>query len=338
MPRISILLPCYNAASTLAEALQSLAEQTLPDFEVIAVDDGSTDATPSILHAWASDDQRVKVLTQPHGGIIAALNYGLQACQGEYIARMDADDRCLPQRLEKQARCLDASPQVALVGCLVQGFPADAVREGYRIYMDWQNSLIEHEDICREIFIESPFAHPSVMLRREWIERAGGYQEHGWAEDYDLWLRLYLLGGRFAKVPEVLLEWREHPDRLTRQDSRYSLENFLRLKAHYLMQGPLVGKRTVMVWGAGMMGRRLGKQLERVGAPLSAFLDIDPAKIGHTRRGKPVLPAKALPFLWQISAKPVVLAAVGARGARALIRQRLIDFGLVEGVDWWGVA
>jgi glycosyltransferase involved in cell wall biosynthesis len=338
MPRVSILMPCYNAADTLSEALDSLAQQTWTDFEIVVVDDGSTDGTLTLLLEWAKKDPRLRLLTQAHGGIIAALNLGLTACQGEYIARMDADDRCLPERLSLQTRLLDESPQVALVGCLVRGFPPEDVREGFRIYMDWQNSLQQHADLCREIFIESPFAHPSVMLRRSWLDRAGGYQEHGWAEDYDLWLRLYLLGARFAKVPEVLLEWRERPDRLTRQDSRYSLENFLRLKAHYLAQGPLRGRETVIVWGAGMMGRRLGKQLERQGTPLAAFIDIDPAKIGHTRRGRPVLAPEALPELWRRSPNPVVLAAVGARGARRLIRQRLEGFGLVEGRDWWSVA
>jgi len=170
------------------------------------------------------------------------------------------------------------------------------------------------------------------------LVKAGGYQEHGWAEDYDLWLRLYLLGATFSKVPEVLVEWREGQERLTRQDERYSLENFLKAKAHYLVQGPLQGRESVIIWGAGMIGRRLGKLLQSYGAPLAAHIDIDPRKIGRTRRGLPILSPEALPGLWQQCDNPVLLAAVGTRGARQLIRQRLVDFGLVEGQDWWGVA
>jgi hypothetical protein len=176
------------------------------------------------------------------------------------------------------------------------------------------------------------------MIRRAWLDKVGGYQEHGWPEDYDLWLRMALHGASFAKVPQVLLEWRESPLRLTRQDSRYSLENFLRLKAHYLLLGPLKGRDAVIVWGAGMMGRRLGKQLQRLGAPLAAYIDIDPRKIGRSRRGALVHAPEALPEVWKRYANPVVLAAVGARGARALIRQQLNRFGLVEGRDWWGAA
>ena len=338
MPRISVLLPCYNAAETLVEALESLACQTLSDFEVIAIDDGSSDATAFLLQAWAKGDPRLRLLEQPHRGIIRALNLGLSKSQGQYIARMDADDRCDPARFERQASLLDQRPEIALASCLVSGFPQDQVREGFQVYLDWQNSLITDQEIRREIFIESPFAHPSVMMRREWLVRLGGYEEHGWPEDYDLWLRMFLAGAAFAKVPEVLLMWREHPNRLTRQDSRYAVENFLRLKAHYLVQGPLQGRDAVLIWGAGMMGRRLGKQLERVGAPLAAYIDIDPRKIGRTRRGCPVVAPEALLALWQRYTHPVILAAVGARGARGLIRGRLNAFGLVEGKDWWGVA
>ena len=125
---------------------------------------------------------------------------------------------------------------------------------------------------------------------------------------------------------------------LTRVDPRYSLENFLRLKAHYLMLGPLRGRDAVVIWGAGMMGRRLSKHLVRAGAPLAAFVDIDPDKIGRTRRGHPVLAPEALPAELEKHRNPVVLAVVGARGARELIRKRLAALGYEEGSDWFAVA
>jgi hypothetical protein len=176
------------------------------------------------------------------------------------------------------------------------------------------------------------------MIRREWLEQLGGYEEHGWAEDYDLWLRMYLAGAYFYKLPEVLLDWRESPHRLTRADSRYSLENFIQAKAHYLAHGPLAGRNAVIIWGAGMMGRRLSKHLQRQNVPLAAFIDIDPRKIGNTRRGLPILPPEGLLACWNSYTNPVVLAAVAARGARQLIRQRLQTYGLQEGQDWWSVA
>lgn len=338
MVDVSVLMPCYNVDSTVAETLQSLCGQTHPDFEILAVDDGSSDNTLAILQSHAQRDSRIKVLALPHQGIIPAMNAGLQACRGEYVARMDADDIALPERLSKQATYLDQHKEVTLVSSLVRGFPADSLQEGFRIYIDWLNSLRTDEDMHREIFIESPLAHPSVMYRREFVMGLGGYQEKGWAEDYDLWLRMTLAGAHFAKLPEVLLEWREHPHRLTRTDSRYSLENFLRAKAHYLMQGPLKDRDAVIIWGAGMNGRRLSKHLLRLSCPLIAFLDIDVNKTGKTRHGISIHTLEDLPGIWRSYSRPVLLSAVGSRGKRSLIRDHLTETGLTEGEDWWAVA
>lgn len=338
MAAVSVLLPCYNARDTLPEALDSLTEQTFQDFEVVVVDDGSTDNTQEILMKYCKKDSRFRTITQDHFGIIPALNNGLVACRAPLIARMDADDRSHPERLSRQITFLNQNPNIALVGCLVRAYPINHVREGFNIYLDWLNRLVSHEEICREIFIESPFPHPSVLFRKEDVLKVGGYQDRGWAEDYDLWFRMYLAGARFAKIPQFLLYWREHTSRLTRVDSRYSLENFLRAKAWYLTQGPLKGRDGIIIWGAGMMGRRLSKHLLRQQVPLVAFVDIDPRKIGNTRRNRPIISPKELPRFWGKFQRPIILAAVGARGARNLIRERLGSLGLVEGDDWLCVA
>lgn len=338
MPEVSILLPCYNAAATLYQSLDSLLSQTLQDFEIIAVDDGSTDNTLDILQHRASLDNRICIIQTPHRGIVNALNTGLAACRAPYVARMDSDDRAHPTRLEKQVSLLEDNPQVGVVSCLVSAFPKERVREGFLVYLDWLNGLIEDQDIRREIFIESPLPHPSVTFRRELVVGAGGYQDNGWAEDYDLWLRLYLAGAHFAKVPELLMDWREDPSRLTRTDSTYSLENFLRAKAHYLALGPLAGCDSVIIWGAGMTGRRISKHLQRLGVRLTAFIDVDQKKIGRTKRGLPIMSPQDIPLLWNQADQPALLSAVAARKARPLIRQYLDDLKLKEGFDWWFVA
>ena len=338
MPLVSVLMPCYNAQRTLDEALASLACQTLRDFEIIAVDDGSTDDTKQVLQHWAQRDARLRPLFRPHTGIVETPNAGLALCQAPYVARMDADDHAHPERLERQLAYLESHPEVDVLASRVIGFPPEAMHQGFMIYIDWLNGLLTDEDIRREMFVECPLPNPSVMFRKETLLRMGGNQEHGWPEDYDLFLRLYLAGARFAKLPEVLLEWRDHPARLTRSDPRYSIENFLRAKAHYLALGPLVGRDAVIIWGAGMIGRHLSKHLLRQESPLVAFIDIDPRKIGRTRRTLPILPPQDLLTWWGRYRNPVLLAAVGARGARTLIRQRLTTMGLREGWDWWGAA
>ncbi|MGB5880726.1 MAG: glycosyltransferase [Thermoanaerobaculia bacterium] len=337
-PSISVLLPVWNAEPYLEECLQSLAVQSWTDFEVVAVDDGSDDGSSERLTDWQARDARFRLVRLPHQGLVTALNAGLDRCRGELVARMDADDVTDPRRLELQANLLRQDPSLDLVACLVRHFPDESVGQGYRIYEEWLNNLVEHDDILRERFVESPMPHPAVMARRRVLAEAGGYRETGGPEDYDLWLRLAAAGKRFCKVPEYLYFWREHPDRLTRTDSRYAVERFLACKAHHLARGPLVGRERVIVWGAGQTGRRLSKHLIREGVPLQAFIDIDPAKVGRTLRGLPIrLPAE-LPQLTSAAKSCVILAAVSSRGARKLIRNRLGELGYSEAEDFWCVA
>jgi glycosyltransferase involved in cell wall biosynthesis len=342
-PRISVLLPAYDTETFLPDCLRSLQRQTFADFEVIAVDDGSTDATPSILDSFAAADPRIRPIRHDHRGLIATLNSGLDECRGQFVARIDADDLAHPRRLELQIKAFLDNPELDVVSSLVSHFPRAAVGMGFRIYEQWLNSLIHHEEILRERFIESPIPHPSVLIRREVLESVDGYRDMQWPEDYDLWLRLAHCEKRFAKVPRVLCLWRQHESRLTKTDRRYSVEKFLACKAHHLAVGPLRSCRRVIIWGAGQTGRRLSKHLKRFGCQLAAFIDIDPKKIGSTLRGLPIHSPNELtqllsPQQRNPQQRDVVLAAVSSRGARALIREQLDRALLRETVDYWCVA
>ena len=335
-PRVSVLLPVSNARPFLKACLTSLQRQTFDDFEVIAVDDGSDDGSGELLESWAKADQRIRVFRRPHEGLVSTLNAGLERCRAPLIARVDADDANQPRRFELQLRWLDTHPDAGVVSCLVRHVPVHGVAEGFRIYETWLNSLVSHEAMMRERFVESPLAHPSVIIRREILDAVDGWRDEAWPEDYDLWLRLAERGVRFGKTPHVLYFWREHGGRLTRTDRRYSVENFLRAKTHFLIRGPLAGGRPVILWGAGQTGRRLSKHLLRAGAAIAAFIDIDSVKIGRTVHGIPVHPPDDLPALR--TPESIVLAAVASRGARELIRHRLKAMGLVEGRNFYCVA
>lgn len=337
-PLVSVLMPVHNASDTLCTALESLLHQTLKDCEFVTVNDGSSDETAAILQTYAVRSEQIRPLNLPRVGLVEALNSGLAMCRGKFVARMDGDDLAHPERLDLQLSLFREQPSLSVVGSLVDCFPTKKVRKGFSLYVEWLNSLVSPQDIARDIFIESPLAHPSVMMKRAEVLRLGGYQDYGWPEDYDLWLRYYTEGKLMAKVPEVLLSWREHTRRLTRTDPRYSVENFLRVKAHYLMLGPLCERDAVIIWGAGQMGRRLSKHLIRHSAPVKAFLDVDRNKIGRNLRGKPIYSVDELPAIWKRYGSPVILVAVASRGARVLIRERLRDQGFVEAQNYWCVA
>lgn len=226
-PLVSVILPVYNAASGLGAALSSLWAQRpapgapLPPFEVLAVDDGSTDHSPALLEAAARREPRLRVLRRPHQGIAATPNAGLAAARGRYLARMDADDTTHPERLARQVAHLDADPGLHLSAGMVD-FGGDAVRAGgFAHFVDWQNSLRLSEDIARNRFRDTPVCHPSVMFRRAAVERWGGYADGDFAEDWELWLRWLDAGARLEKLPLRLLTWNDPPGRATRADARY---------------------------------------------------------------------------------------------------------------------
>jgi glycosyltransferase involved in cell wall biosynthesis len=335
-PLVSVLLPVRDPGSYLKDCIASLGRQTLEEYEVVAVDDGSSDGSGAVLDAWAADDDRVRVIHRDESGLVETLNAGLELCTAPFVARQDADDISHPARLELQLAEFEELPWVGVVSSHVRHFPWHGVGEGYRVYEEWLNSLSTPEEISRERFVESPVPHPSAMVRREVYEDAGGYRDENWAEDFDLWLRLFEAGVTFTKVEKYLYFWREHAERLTRVDPRYSIENFLRCKAKYLLSGPLANGSRVIIWGAGQTGRRISKHLIRDGAPVEAFVDIDPDKIGGTLRDKPIIDYDELRAM--MGPGTVVLAAVGSRGARALIREQLTNIGLREGWNFWCVA
>jgi glycosyltransferase involved in cell wall biosynthesis len=329
-PIVSVLLPYRNAEETLEEALASVLQEDAVELEVIAVDDGSTDAGPAIIERIRRADPRVIPESTPSsGGIARALNRGLSVARGSFIARMDADDISLPGRFERQVAALNKNPRLAVIGAQVEAFPESAVGEGMRRYIAWQNALLTPEDHAREIFVEAPLCHPSVMIRRAALDEVGGFREGPWPEDYDLWLRLDARGHQFAKVPEILFRWRQRRASATFSDPRYSLARFTETRAYYLAPRLLAKGRPIAVWGAGKTGRRLARQIASHGAKPELFIDIDPRKIGRTAQGAPIEPPEAL-----VLGRNTVVVAVGARGARELIRAHLRAAGFREGMDF----
>lgn len=336
MPRISILLPVRNGAATLPEALDSIARQGFTDYEVIAVNDASDDATVELLQQYQSRDPRLRLLHNPEPGLVNALNHGLRQARGELIARMDADDRMHPQRLQRQWEWLQAHPEHAVVGCRVALFPEARVQNGMRYYVEWLNRTLTPDQIHQDIYLESPLAHPTVMYRRNTVLAHGGYREGDFPEDYELWLRLHQQGVRFGKVDALLLDWRERPDRVSRRDPRCAREAFDRLRAHYLSRDPLLHQdRPLAIWGAGRKTRHRVRPLLELGHRPDAWIDIDPRKLGQRLDGVPVQPPQ---WLLEQPVRPAVLVYIASHGAREEVAAWLQAHAMQPGRDYYQVG
>lgn len=318
-------MPYRDAGPTVRRAAESVLAQTGVELELLAVDDGSTDDGPAQVRELARRDARVIPL-EAGGGLVPALERGRQAARAPLLARMDADDECLPGRFAAQVAALREAP--GLVATRVELFGDHG--EGMARYVEWQNTLLTPEAHARDLFVESPICHPSVALPAALLDAAGGYRDGDFPEDYELWLRLAERGATIRKVPMVGLRWRQHGASFSRTDGRYRPEAFRDLKAEYLARR--LPERPLVVWGAGQTGKRFMRSLEPHGPRASRFVDIDPKKIGRQARGVPVIAPGA------IESGDHVLVAVGARGARAKVRAHLVGRGFEELTDFRCVA
>ena len=330
VPEVSVLLPFRDCASTLEEALESILGQRGVRHEVIAVDDGSRDAGSSIAQGLAARHAALRVVRTAGIGIPRALQLAAQHAQSELLARMDGDDVAHEQRLARQLDALARAPDLAVLGTRVESFPAAAVGEGLARYVAWQNELLTAGDHSRQLFVESPLCHPSIVLRRAAFDAVGGYRDGDFPEDYDLFLRLEAAGYALAKLPDVLLRWRQHEARATLTDTRYDRARFLAAKAPHLARRLLQLGRPIDFWGAGTTGKRIARALEPYGVRAGRFIDIDPEKIGRSARGVPIVAAADV----TPPAGRTVVVAVAARGARDLVRGQLEALGYREGFDY----
>jgi glycosyltransferase involved in cell wall biosynthesis len=207
---VTVLLPVYNGAATLEQALRSILLQSHSDLELLVIDDASTDDSATVIQRLARQDPRVvPVLHDHNAGLANTLNEGLERARHELVARMDQDDEALPDRLETQVAFLEARPRVAVVGSWVYHMGSE------RRYDRLVRLPVEHHDIAAHLSRENCMYHPTVMVRRSVVLDAGGYRG-GFknAEDYDLWLRL-ARRTELANVAKPLLRYRFSVDGMT---------------------------------------------------------------------------------------------------------------------------
>lgn len=333
-PSLSIVIPCYNASDTIARAVDSVRAQSLTDWELIIVDDGSTDGTADIVATLAANDSRIQLERRPHLGVSSAANHGMSIASAPLIARMDSDDTSRPDRMAKQLDFLTKNPTIDIVSCLVNFAGDPKTAGGYAYHVEWANRFVNHDQILLNRFVDLPMPNPTLMLRRDLLKKHGDFRHGDFPEDYELFLRWISEGVRVGKIDKILYDWHDPPTRLTRNDTRYDKAAFHRCKATYLTKAIInsgCANRDLWIWGAGRPARKYANSLETTWKPASGFIDIDPRKIGHSLNGRPIVSTTDLPS----TENSVIVSYVGTRGARDVIRSELLSTGRTEGTDFW---
>lgn len=251
VPAVSVILPAYNCEKFIGKAIQSVLQQTFTDFELIIINDGSTDNTGSVIQTF--DDQRILYLKNPgNQGLISTLNKAITYVKGKYIARMDGDDICLAERLAKQKAFLDENENITVVASTIEFINEQEEKTGV---WELDRQTITPEQIKKAILKQNCIAHPTVMMRSEIIKQLKYMEYQKNIEDYDLWLRLLNRGYKIAKLDESLLLYRIHDSSITSVHLKKTNPFFkhLAMKIKFLTRFSHISSFSFAVFGTAIM-------------------------------------------------------------------------------------
>lgn len=331
MPSISVVMPVYNAETTVRRAIQSILDQTLTDLQLIVVDDGSTDQSAAAISQI--NDPRMVFVQENHQGVSRTANLATKLAAAEIIARMDADDYSEPNRLQLQYDYLHQQ-NVDVVGCQIRITTAagQAVPSMHR-YEHWINQeTSNHDEIMAHRFVEFPLVNPTILAKRKYFEL--NFADNDFPEDYDLMLRAASAGMKFGKVCQPLVTWTDSEHRLTRNDQRYSNDAFMACRRFYFRKDILESVDQVDLWGSGKTGKHWFRWLQQAGLTVRKIIEVNPRKVGTFLDSVPVIHSDEMPP----SDGTLMVCAVGAMGARPLIHKHADERGYELGTDLWFVA
>jgi glycosyltransferase involved in cell wall biosynthesis len=253
-PDISILMPVYTMSGYLEACIRTIQSQKNVSWELLAVDDFSTDDSLKKLNEFARGDERISVLQNTHKGIIPALDLAFKNATGTYITRMDADDLMPSAKLELLLKIAQKDPKKIATG-FVKYFSDFPVSEGYTRYEKWLNNVAEQGSFETNIYRECMVASPNWMVHRSCFENHIPFNKLAYPEDYDLVFQWYKNGYSFEAAAEVTHLWREHPQRTSRNSDIYQQETFFKLKTNYFIDLELRGENYVQLIGGGVKGK-----------------------------------------------------------------------------------
>ena len=327
--QVSVLLPFHNASASLDSAIDSILHQTLEDWELLLIDNASTDDGARIAEHWRNLDPRIKPIAEPTLGIAHALNTGLQHATAPLIARMDADDTAHPERLARQVAFMLEHPEIGVLGTRSTFTTTVEKSSGMARFVNWQNTILSPHEHYVKRFVDAPLAHPTVVFRKEFVDRFGAYSIDPLPEDHELWLRWMHNGVRVAKLAEELLTWNDHPHRLSRTHANYSTDAFFATKAKWLarwISGKYNSRRPIIIAGTSTLCRDRARLLEEQGINIHAFTDVRVREVP----GYAFVRHDALPP----AGEALIVSFISQRGTGDRIAEFLVSRGLVEGEDF----
>ncbi|WP_304235377.1 glycosyltransferase family 2 protein [Jiulongibacter sediminis] len=275
-PAVDIILPFYQNGLTLERAILSLLNQSYQNFRLILVANNSDPVSLEIAEKYLKQDSRIELLHEPWQGVAFAFNTGIQAGNNPLIARMDGDDFAEPTKLEKQVKYLLENPTIAALATQTTFSSTIKASEGFRHFVEWQNAIISPEEHFLTRFYESPVANPTILFRRNLIDKYGLVDTSDTPEDYELYLRWMDQGEHIAKIPEPLLTWNDHPNRLTRTHKHYREAAFQKVRYKYLAKylNEAARNREIVICGASKNILLKAKGLKAEGIRVAAHTDV----------------------------------------------------------------
>lgn len=291
-PLVSILMPVYDAALYLQAAIESVIAQDYSQWELLVVDDFSTDNSHEIIEVFAAQDSRIKLASNSVKGIVPALQMAFKMSAGTFITRMDSDDLMPSDKLTRFVEASNNDIKTIITG-KVRYFSDSALSEGYKRYENWLNDLVDSGDHWKQVYRECIVASPNWMAHRACFEQFFSFADLVYPEDYDMVFNWYAKGFSIKAISGVTHLWREHPNRTSRHALAYQQAAFFELKTNRFVNLELENGERVQLIGAGNKGKMVAKILEKHGV-LFDWFDVNAAKFGAPVLGHAILPVSDL--------------------------------------------
>lgn len=321
-------MPVRNEENHIEACLDSILKQTFNNWELIVVDDHSTDNTKVLLDKYAAKDHRIRVLDNVGEGVISALQMAYSRTAKNIITRMDGDDLMVADKLATlQSQLLNAGPGHIALG-KVRYFPEEMIGDGYQRYQRWLNALIEDAMIWQGIYKECVVPSPCWMLWKQDLDNIGAFNNSVYPEDYDLCFKMYRAKLKPLPASKVLHLWRDYPDRSSRTMDHYADNNFLALKCHYFLELDYDKSKKLIVWGAGRKAKKIVKLIRQTASSIKWVCN-NQKKIGKHIYGIPIEDCQTIAS----DDNAQIIIAVANREEQQWIKRRLEEHPAIREQD-----